>query len=196
MFELRKLTKRAIVAGLVLFASAYPGGWGFGGQLAAAGPPLGSATSYAVVGGAGVTAAGGAGTVITGDVGSAPTASITGFPPAVVTAGFDVHRNDASAIAAQGAVGGLFTALDAGVCTATLVPQLNGVTLGPGIYCFTSSADLAALGNLTLSGAGTYIFRVGSALTANVGSRVTLVGVDPCEVFWQVTSAATLNGVS
>jgi ice-binding like protein/exosortase sorting signal-containing protein len=25
---------------------------------------------------------------------------------------------------------------------------------------------------------------------------VSLVGVDPCQVFWQVTSAATLNGVN
>src|SRR6185295_10655679 len=57
--------------------------------------------------------------------------------------------------------------------------------------------DLAATGNLTLDGNGVYIFQVGSALTANVQSTVTLLnGADPCNVFWQVTSAATLNGVS
>jgi len=50
---------------------------------------------------------------------------------------------------------------------------------------------------MTLSGAGTYIFRVGSALTANVGSTVVLLGgADACNVFWQVTSAATLRGVN
>ena len=49
---------------------------------------LGAASSYAVLGAAGVTAAGGAGTIVTGDVGSSPTASITGFPPAIVVAPF------------------------------------------------------------------------------------------------------------
>ena len=47
---------------------------------------------------------------------------------------------------------------------------------------------------MTLTGAGVFIFRVPSALTANVGSTVVLAGVDACNVFWQVGSAATLNG--
>jgi len=56
---------------------------------------------------------------------------------------------------------------------------------------------LAAAGTFTLSGSGTYIFQVGSALTANVLSSVLLTnGADPCSVFWQVTSAATLNGIT
>jgi len=71
------------------------------------------------------------------------------------------------------------------------------VTVTPGTYCFAAAADLAATGNLTLDGSGVYIFQVGSALTANVQSTVTLLnGADPCKVFWQVTSAATLNGIS
>jgi type VI secretion system secreted protein VgrG len=41
-----------------------------------------------------------------------------------------------------------------------------------------------------------YVFKVASSLTTNVNSTVTLVGVDPCNVFWQVTSGATLNGVN
>jgi hypothetical protein len=73
--------------------------------------------------------------------------------------------------------------------------QLSGVSVGPGTYCFTSTDDVAANGTLTLNGAGTYIFQVGSALTANVLSNVLLMnGADPCNVFWQVTSLATLNG--
>jgi uncharacterized repeat protein (TIGR01451 family) len=76
-----------------------------------------------------------------------------------------------------------------------LAMQLNGVTVGPGTYCFSSTADLAANGTFTLNGAGTYIFQVGSALTANVLSNVLLTnGADACNVFWQVTSLATLNG--
>jgi len=157
---------------------------------------LGAASSFAVEGFAGVTAAGAAGTVVTGDVGSSPSASITGFPPALVAPPFGLHPNDAAAIAAQAADVTLFTTLRTGACTDNLGAQLSGTSIGPGIHCFSSAADLAALGTMTLSGAGTYIFRVPTALTANVGSNVVLVGADPCSVFWQVGSAATLNGVS
>jgi len=157
---------------------------------------LGAASSFAVEGFAGVTAAGAAGTVVTGDVGSSPSASITGFPPALVAPPFGLHPNDAAAIAAQAADVALFTTLGNGACTDNLGAQMNGANIGPGIHCFSSTADLAALGTMTLSGAGTYIFRVPTGLTANVGSTVVLAGADPCSVFWQVGSAATLNGVS
>jgi hypothetical protein len=77
-----------------------------------------------------------------------------------------------------------------------LVAQLGGVNLGPGVYSFGSTADIAAGTTLTLSGAGVYIFIVPSAITANVGSNIVLVGVDPCQVFWRAGSDATLNGVN
>ena len=157
---------------------------------------LGAASSFAVEGAAGVTAAGGAGTNINGDVGSSPNASITGFPPAIVLSPYGLHANDGAAIAAQGADVALFTALGAGACTDTPVPQMSAASFGPGIHCFSSTADLASGGTMTLSGGGVYIFRVGSALTANTGSTVVLAGADACNVFWQVTSAATLNGTS
>jgi hypothetical protein len=164
--------------------------------LASFAQSLGAASTFAVEGFAGVTAAGGAGTVVSGDVGSSPSASITGFPPALVAPPFGLHPNDAAAIAAQAADVALFTALGTGACTDNLGAQMNGANIGPGIHCFSSTADLAALGTMTLSGAGTYIFRVPTSLTANVGSTVALAGVDPCSVFWQVGSAATLNGVN
>lgn len=165
-------------------------------SLPALAQSLGAASSFAVEGFAGVTAAGAAGTVISGDVGSSPSASITGFPPALVAPPFGLHPNDAAAIAAQAADVSLFTTLGAGACADTVGAQMNGASFGPGIHCFSSTADLAALGTMTLNGAGIYIFRVPTSLTANVGSTVTLAGVDPCSVFWQVGSAATLNGVN
>lgn len=157
---------------------------------------LGAAQSFAVEGQAGVTAAGGAGTIINGDVGSSPSASITGFPPAVVLLPYGLHFNDAAAIAAQAADVALFTELNTGPCTDTVGAQMSAVTFGPGVHCFSSTADLAASGVMTLSGNGLYIFRVGSALTANVLSTVSFAGVDACNVFWRVTDAATLNGVN
>ena len=168
----------------------------FSSPMPALSQSLGAAASFAIVGSAGVTAAGGVGTVVNGDVGSSPNASITGFPPATVLPPFGLHPNDAAAIAAQAADVALFTALGAGACADTPLPQMSGANFGPGIHCFTTTADLAATGNMTLTGAGVYIFRVPTGLTANVGSTVTLVGVDPCTVFWQVGSAATLNGVN
>jgi hypothetical protein len=160
-------------------------------------PSLGSAQSFAVLGGSTVTAAG-TGTVITGDVGVSPGTSITGFPAgATVVPPFSTHANDAAAIAAQASVTSLYTTL-AGTGGATpIVAELGGVTLNPGTYSFGSTANIAAGTTLTLSGGGTYIFQIGSAITANVNSNVVLInGASACNVFWQVTSAATLNGVT
>jgi hypothetical protein len=157
---------------------------------------LGAATSFAISATAGVTAAGGAGTIITGDVGTSPSASITGFPPALVTAPFSLHANDTAAIDARAAVTALYTELGVGPCTTTPGAQMAAINFGPGIHCFSSTADLALGSSMTLTGAGVYIFRVPAELTANVLSTVTIAGANPCLVFWQVGSAATLNGAN
>lgn len=173
---------------------------GFAALLLSAAPAhaqsVGAAASFAIVGGSAV-AANGTGSVVDGDVGVSPGTSITGFPAnASIVPPFTTHADpDGLAIAAQTSVTALYTTLaGAGPCT-PLGMQLDTVSVGPGVYCFTTTADLAANGTFTLNGAGTYIFQVGSALTANVLSNVVLLnGADPCDVFWQVTSAATLNG--
>jgi hypothetical protein len=167
------------------------------GTSQASGQSLGAAQSFAVVGGSTVTAAG-TGSFITGDVGVSPGTSITGFPAqATVVPPYGTHGNDAAAIAAQGSTGALYTTL-MNTGGATLIgAELGGAMLGPGVYSFSSTANIAAGTALTLSGAGTYIFQVGSAVTANVGSNVLLLnGANPCNIFWQVTSAATLNGAT
>lgn len=174
------------------------------GVLAAAGinaaqasaQSVAAAASFAIVGGSAVNA-NGTGSVINGDVGVSPGGSITGFPAnATIVSPFTTHADpDGLAIAAQASVAQLYSDLAAaGPCT-PLGMQLDGANLVPAVYCFTSTADLATNGTLTLNGAGTYIFQVGSALTANALSNVALInGADPCDVYWQVTAAATLNG--
>lgn len=164
---------------------------------AVAQPTVGNAQSYAVLGGTAVTAAG-TGTVINGDVGVSPGTSITGFPAgAIVLPPFATHANDGSAIAAQAATGALYTQLATTGGSTPIIAELGGRTLTPGVYSFTSTANIAAGTTLTLSGGGIYIFQVGSALTANVLSSVLLQnGATACNIFWQVTSAATLNGVT
>jgi uncharacterized repeat protein (TIGR01451 family) len=167
-----------------------------GAALAATAPSLGAARQFGVLGGSGVSGATGTGVIVNGDVGSSPTATITNFGPSSVASGFTLHmtndavvqqaRSDASAAANDLAIQGPGIALPA---------QLSGQTLTAGSYSFTSAADLAASGTLTLNGPGVFVFNVSSALTANVGS--TVVGsADPCNVYWRVGSSATLNGNS
>ena len=183
----RRFPRALLLAGLILTALCC-------GPFPAHAQSLGAASSYALFGSAAVTGNGG---LVTGDVGVSPGTSITGFPPTLIASGFGTHSNDGPAMAALAATGTLYGFLVGQVPTTTLTAQLNGVTVAPGVYRFTSTADIAAGGELTLNGVGTYIFQVGSGLTANVGSVVTLTGgATPCNVFWQVTSAATLNGLS
>jgi hypothetical protein len=181
---------------LQLVASA-----GFAALLCGASPAsaqsLGAAQSFAVVGGTTVTVAG-TGSILAGDVGVSPGTSITGIPAGgTVVPPFGVHANDGPAIGAQSAVTALYTTLASTGGATAIGAELGGAVLGPGIYSFSSTANIAAGTALTLTGAGTYIFKVGSAITANVGSNVLLLnGANPCNIFWQVTSAATLNGAT
>ncbi|MFT7463523.1 MAG: hypothetical protein ACI9EF_001867 [Pseudohongiellaceae bacterium] len=160
-------------------------------------PSLGDAHDFALLAGSTVTVAA-TGTGITGHVGVSPGTSITGIPAgAVLTGGSLTHSETAESIAAQASNSALYVALVGTGGATALTAELGGTTLTPGTYSFSSSANIAAGTTLTLDGAGVYIFKVGSAITANVGSSVVLQnGADPCEVFWQVTSAATLNGVT
>jgi hypothetical protein len=74
--------------------------------------------------------------------------------------------------------------------------NLGGLTLGPGVYNQTTAPTLT--GTLVLDGGGSttgvWIFRAGSTLVTASGARVTLInGAQPCGIFWQVGSSATLG---
>lgn len=185
------------------FSRNYPGllaSLGFAALLlvsaAALAQSLGAAQSFAILGGSAVNA-NGTGSSVNGDVGVSPGSSITGFPAqANVVPPFSfAHNADGPANNARAATLTLYNFLAAAGGATPIPPGLDGQNLGPGTYT-TGAALLAAGGTLTLTGAGTYIFQVTSSLTANVGSNVVLNGVNPCNVFWQVTSLATLNGAA
>src|SRR4051812_20705262 len=112
----------------------------------ALGPILSSAGSFAVLGGAAVTntATIPDPTTLTGNLGVSPGASITGLDTVIFIGGFAAHNNDALAIGAQSALAIARSGLDALPCTGAPDPfaDLGGHSLSPGVYCFSSSAQL------------------------------------------------------
>ena len=166
--------------------------------LAAVPPPLGTLQQFGVLGAAGVTGQTGSGAAVNGDVGSNPTPAVSNFPPSTVLPPFVLHLAiDAVTTQAHSDAIAASAFLLAQGPGSTIPDQLGGTTVTPGVYSFTSgAADIAAGTTLTLDGAGTYIFLVGSSITANVLSDVVLQnGANPCNVFWRVQASATLNGI-
>jgi len=167
----------------------------FASMPAAAQVTLGSTVgSFGVLGGSTVTNTGS--TIVNGNLGVSPGSAATGFPPGVVVGG-TVHSNDATAIQAQNELTTAYNTVAGTPCTVDLTGQnLGGLTLTPGTYCFTSSAQLT--GTLTLNALGNpaaqFLFKIGSTLTTAGTSSVVLInGATSCNVFWQVGSSATLG---
>src|SRR5688572_10660190 len=179
-----KVSTTVVVMLLITAASA-------AGQTA---PSLGSAQSFAVLGGSTVTNTGPS--VITGSLGLSPGSSVTGFPPGVVVSG-TTNIADAVALAAQNSVTTAYNSLAGQPCTQDLTGQdLGGLTLTQGVYCFTSSAQLT--GALVLNAQGNagavFIFKIGSTLTTASNASVAVINSgSPCNVFWQIGSSATLG---
>ena len=169
--------------------------------LSTAGPltaqiSLGTAQNFGVLGGSTVTNTGA--TTVNGNVGVSPGSAVTGFPPGVVIGGA-IHSNDAVAMQAQNDLTTAYNNIAATPCTVDLTGQnLGGLTLTPGVYCFSTSAQLT--GALTLDALGNpnalFLFKIGSTLTTASGSSVRVInnGGNSCDkVYWQVGSSATLG---
>jgi hypothetical protein len=156
---------------------------------------LGSAQSFGVLGGSTVTNTGSS--VIMGDVGVSPGSAVTGFPPGVIVPPGTLHVADAVALQAQNDVTTTYNVLAGLAPTIDLTGKdLGGMTLLPGVYHFSSSAQLT--GALSLNALGDpdalFVFQIGSTLTtASNSSVLQLNGGDDCNVFWQVGSSATLG---
>jgi hypothetical protein len=157
--------------------------------LAATDPGLGGAGNFAVLAGTTVTNTGP--TWITGELGVSPGTAVTGFPPG--TSGVQ-HKGDSVALTAQTNLTAAYTNAAAQPCPGTnnfTGVNLGGKTLVPGVYCQTTAPTLT--GTLTLNGSGVYIFQIGSTLVTASGASVVLMGgAQPCQIFWQVGSSATI----
>ncbi len=155
---------------------------------------LGAASNVAVLGDSTVTNAGP--TTVIGNVAlSSPGVSITGFPPGTIVAGAEYigpglannAHNDASAAYAQVA-GETFTSDLSG-------ENLGGLTLTPGVYHFATTAELS--GTLLLNTEGdphaAFHFQIGTTLTTDPNSVVSLLNGNTVNIFWQVGTSATIG---
>jgi hypothetical protein len=164
------------------------------GARAETGTILGSTLStFAVFAGQTVTNTGP--TTIVGDLGINPGSSYTGSGSVTQTGA--VHIDDGTSlnalndlITAKATLSGMPTTTD---LTGT---DLGGLVLAPGVYFFSSSAQLT--GTLTLVNPSnlsnpTWVFNIGSTLTTASGSRVFLPAGSGEGVYWNVGSSATIG---
>jgi LPXTG-motif cell wall-anchored protein len=102
--------------------------------------------------------------------------------------------------------GNALASLNSQVCTFNFAPGpvdlASDTTHGPvgvyspGVYCITGAASIGGGGTITLTGTGTYIFRMNGALTTSANSIVAATGASACDVWWTPTGAATLGANS
>jgi len=192
----RRLTLAFAASVALTFAISLLGG---APTASAAGPSpvgLGTAAAFAVLAGTPAVTNTGA-TTVTGDLGIHPAAAVTGFPPGIVNG--TIHAADAVALQAKGDLAGAYVDAAGRPATATH-GTLGGLTLVGGVYN-AGGVTLGLTGTLTLDGqndpSSVWIFQATSDLITASSSSVSLInGAQACNIFWQVTSSATLGSSS
>jgi hypothetical protein len=190
----RRSHELACGAGVVLMTFLVLAALASSARAAAVG--LGTADSFAVLGSSTVTNTGPS--VISGDLGVSPASAVTGFPPGIIVGG-TLHAADGVALQAQNDLVTAYNDAAGRSSSAVISADLAGRTLTPGVY--TSATSLGLSGDLTLDGGGdpdaVFVFKAGSALNVGSGSRILFIGgAQPCNVFWQVGSSATIGAGS
>lgn len=170
-------------------ASSYS--WSFTTVAAGAAINLGDAANFGVLvgqaGGATLTNNGLA-TTVNGDVGAS---SQTNVP--TLGAGFINYQNVAD-VPYQNALTSMTAAItdaNSRTCDVTTgATNLGGLTLPPGVYCYTGAITMT--GTFRMNGPGLYIFRTSSTLDAAANAIVDLNGATAANVFWVPVGATTL----
>ncbi|MFA6006296.1 MAG: ice-binding family protein [Candidatus Paceibacterota bacterium] len=179
-----------IIAGVFSLAV---GGMGVSVVLAATTINLGSANTYAVLGGSAITNTGAS--VINGDLGLSPGSAVTGIPPATLNG--TQHIGDAGAVQAESDLTTAYNAAAGQSTLSTISTELGGSTKTAGVYD-SAAGTFGITGTLTLDAQGdpnaVFIFKTASTLITAGASNVVLAnGAQACNVFWQVGSSATLG---
>ena len=168
---------------------------------AATTPAFGQAASFGILSSTYTNTAGG--TTINGDLGyttgPAVAPTVNGTTYSALTSKYSTagtHQSAALAALASQACTHTFPAGAVDLATDTSHGTIG--VYAPGVYCTAaSSAASIGAGGVTLSGSGTYIFRITGALTTVANSVVTLAGnASTCNVFWTPTAATTLGANS
>ncbi len=153
----------------------------------------GSSGNYAVLANSTITNTGT--TTITGNLGLYPGTSVTGAP--TVTGFTDI--DNANSLNGQNILTAAITQAMSPSPT-TIATELGGQTLDAGVYNSSAGTFLISSGNLTLDAQGdpnaVWIFQMTSTLTTITGNVVMENDGNPCNVFWQVGSSATLGGTT
>jgi uncharacterized repeat protein (TIGR01451 family) len=195
---MKKNNKNLItIVSLLSFVFAMFGFMGPKVTLAATTPSLGLAATYTILSSTYINTS--AATTINGDVGftTGPAVAPLGSHPyygsgaPYSTAGTDQGSALSTGLAVQGCT---HTFPDTDIDLATDISHGPIGVYTPGVYC-TQATRAASIGSggITLSGAGTYIFRINGALTSADSAIVTLAGASACDVFWTPTAATTLG---
>lgn len=163
--------------------------------FAATDPGLGAAAAFSIVaqtsitgtgtisGNVGINSTGAGITALTGAMVAGTIYSTDGVAPSTAILNANVQANLSTAngnISGQGSTG-------------SIGPVLDGLVLTTGVYDI--GAGRLNGGVLTLNGPGTYIFRASSDLISS-GSINLTNGARACDVYWQVSTLATINGSS
>lgn len=158
---------------------------------------LGVAGTYGILAASAITNSVGT-SVVNGNLGIYPngSSSVTGS----FTVSGSTDAGNAAAANAQIAAVSAFNSLQTLGLAGTVIPSaLDGQTLTPGAYKFTSGAATlanSAPGTLTLNGAGNYIIYTGSTLTTGAGGVATITltgGASAKNVYFVIGSSATIN---
>jgi hypothetical protein len=155
-------------------------------------PNLGTAAGFGVLSAGAVGNAGPSN--VTGNLGVDPSAAVVGFPPGVVTG--TIYKDDSAALQAKDDLASAYSALEGDSCTESLTGHsLGGLTLTPGVYCYSSAASLDGTLTLNTEGdtTGLYVFQIEGSLTTSGSSSVIMTSGSGCNVFWQVGGSAMLG---